>query len=690
MKGDIETLDDLSRSYQESMPEDLRETKSFDWYLREVYEDPKVARNAHQRVADMFDYYGTEYDEDSGVVEYRLASEDPIFDGENTFYGREIHRAIHEFVNKVKSGARGLGPEKRIKLLLGPVGSGKSDFDRQVRKYFEDYTLHDEGRLYTFRWTNLCDVIPDQDPADDEIRSPMNQDPLVLLPLEQRQRVIDDINEELDAPYTIKNEQALDPASEFYMDSLLAYYDDDIKQVLENHIEIFRLVADENKRQSVETFEPKDKKNQDETELTGDVNYSKIAIYGESDPRAFDYSGAFCNANRGIFSGEELLKLQREFLYDFLHATQEQTIKPKNNPRIDIDQVIVGRTNMPEYRDKKGDEKMEAFNDRTKRIDFPYVLEYESEADIYRKMLRNADVPDVHIEPHTLEMAGLFGVLTRIEEPDTEMVDLLQKAKSYNGEIEDTDDIDVKKLREEGEDKADIGEGMEGVSARFIGDEIAEAIMNSTHRSRGFLSPLSVFNHFEENLENHGSIPEENFETYYRYLETVRGEYRERAIEDVRHALAYDIDEIQRQGEKYMDHVMAYIDNATVEDELTGREQEPDESFLRAVEEKLEVPRDRKDDFRQEVSNWVSRRAREGQAFDPQDNDRLRRALERKLWEDKKHNINFSALVSANEMDNDEQNAWVDALMEQGYSREGAKEVLEFAGAEVARAEMEE
>ncbi|KZN23523.1 serine/threonine protein kinase [Haladaptatus sp. R4] len=690
MKGDIETLDDLSRSYQESMPEDLRETKSFDWYLREVYEDPKVARNAHQRVADMFDYYGTEYDEDSGVVEYRLASEDPLFDGENTFYGREIHRAIHEFVNKVKSGARGLGPEKRIKLLLGPVGSGKSDFDRQVRKYFEDYTLQDDGRLYTFRWTNLCDVIPDQDPSDDVIRSPMNQDPLVLLPLEQRQRVIDDINEALDAPYTIKNEQALDPASEFYMDSLLAYYDDDIKQVLENHIEIFRLVADENKRQSVETFEPKDKKNQDETELTGDVNYSKIAIYGESDPRAFDYSGAFCNANRGIFSGEELLKLQREFLYDFLHATQEQTIKPKNNPRIDIDQVIVGRTNMPEYRDKKGDEKMEAFNDRTKRIDFPYVLEYESEADIYRKMLRNADVPDVHIEPHTLEMAGLFGVLTRIEEPDTEMVDLLQKAKSYNGEIEDTDDVDVKKLREEAEEKADIGEGMEGVSARFIGDEIAEAIMNSTHRSRGFLSPLSVFNHFEENLENHGSIPEENFETYYRYLETVRGEYRERAIEDVRHALAYDLDEIQRQGEKYMDHVMAYIDNSTVEDELTGREQEPDESFLRAVEEKLEVPRDRKDDFRQETSNWVSRRAREGQAFDPQDNDRLRRALERKLWEDKKHNINFSALVSANEMDNDEQNAWVDALIEQGYSREGAKEVLEFAGAEVARAEMEE
>jgi len=119
---------------------------------------------------------------------------------------------------------------------------------------------------------------------------------------------------------------------------------------------------------------------------------------------------------------------------------------------------------MPEYRDKKGDEKMEAFNDRTKRIDFPYVLSYDDEAKIYRKMLRNADLPDIQVEPHTPEMAGLFGVLTRVEEPDTETVDMLQKVKAYNGEIGEADDVDVKKLRDEAADKAEIGEGMEGVS----------------------------------------------------------------------------------------------------------------------------------------------------------------------------------------------------------------------------------
>jgi len=675
-------LDSINERHREESVDGLRATHTFEWYLNELGADPLIARNAHQRLSDMFRFYGTEYDEERGVVEYKMATEDPLDNGENVFYGREVHEAIHDFVNKVHSASRGLGPEKRIKLLLGPVGSGKSDFDRQVRRYFENYTRCDGGRMYTFRWTNLCNVIDDQDPSDDTVRSAINQDPIVLLPESQREEIFDALNEEIDAEYQIDNQQSLDPRSEFFMQELLDYYDNNLRTVLENHIEVIRLVADENQRECIETFEPKDKKNQDETELTGDVNYSKIAVYGESDPRAFDYSGAFCNANRGIFSGEELLKLQKEFLYDFLHATQEQTIKPKNNPRIDIDQVIVGRTNMPEYQEKSGNEKMEAFNDRTKRVDFPYVLEYSEESQVYDKMLRNSSVAEVHVEPHTLEMAALFGVMTRLDEPGEQDITVLQKSKAYNGEDSDVGEIDVDKLQEEAEQ-----EGMHGISPRFIGDEIAESIVAQLHDDSNSLSPLAVFDHLEKNLENHGSIDSDRYPTYHRYLEMVQDEYEERAIEDVRHALAYNTDEIERQGEKYMDNVMAYIEDDTIEDEVTGEQVEPDEQFMRSVEEQLEITRDRKNSFRQEISNWVSRKARRGESFKPQDNERLLRALERKLWEDKRHSINFSALIR--DSDDGDQSEWVDSLVDRGYSEEGAKEVLEFAGAIVAKEEME-
>jgi serine protein kinase len=677
-------VSEISERFKESRVEEMDETFSFEWYLNECVSDPKIARNANQRLADMFEFYGTEYDEEHGFTRYSIPTDDPVHDRENVFYGDTIHHSIHEFVNTIKSGSRGLGTEDRIKLLLGPVGSGKSHFDWLVRRYFEDYTRREDGRMYTFRWTNLTDVIEDQDRRDDVVKSPMNQDPLLLLPKDERQRVIEQMNENLDAIYTIQNKQSLDPASQFYLDALLEEYDNDFQKVMENHVEVIRLVADENKRQCIETFEPKDKKNQDETELTGDVNYSKMSIYGSSDPRAFDYSGAFCNANRGIFSGEELLKLQREFLYDFLHATQEGTIKPKNNPRVDIDQVLVGRTNMPEYRDKASDEKMEAFNDRTERIDYPYVLEYSAEAKIYEKQLRNADVPDINIEPHSLEMAGLFSVLSRIMEPNSDKISIVQKAQVYNGDTESYADLDETKLRNEAEE---FEEGMDGISPRFIANRIAEAVSESVSQGQNYVSPLVLFDLFEDRLDEHASIAEEDLQKYYKYLELVREEYKTRAIDDVQQAIAYDVDEIEKQGEKYVDNVMAYIDDNKVEDEITGRLTEPDESFMRSVEEQLGIQADRSDDFRQEISNWISRRAREDKSFKPQDNQRLQEALEKKVWDDKKHNINLSALVSQTE--DEANNEWIEALKEQGYSEEGATEVLEFAGAELATEEYD-
>lgn len=679
-------LSEIGERFREESPNDLRETHSFDWYLDLVLEEPEVARLSHQRLADMFEYYGSDYDEERDIVTYDMVSEDPLNDGENVFYGDEIHEAIHEFVSSVKSGARGLEPRTKVLLLLGDVGSGKSDFDRQMRRYFEDYTRRDAGKMYTFQWTNLCDVIDDQDPMDDTFPSQMNQDPLTLIPQDYRDEILEEANEELEAPYVIENEQSLDTPSDYFMGELLDHYNGDLQKVLDNHIEVVRLVADENKRRCIETFEPKDKKNQDQSELTGDVNYSKIGVYGESDPRAFDYdAGAFCNANRGIFSGEELLKLQTEFLYTFLHATEEQTIKPKKNPRIDIDQVIVGRTNLPDYRDTSSNEKMEAFNDRTLKIDFPYILSYSDEGKIYEKMVNNASVPEIHVEPHTYDMAGLFAVMTRLDEPDRDDISVVQKAKLYDGSAAEVDNIDVDKLREEASDN----EGMTGVSPRFIGKEISDAIVSILQRDDTSLSPLTVLDYLEDDLEDQPTIDRDNYETYYTYIEQARDEYEDRAIEDVRHALAYNSEEIEEQGQKYLDNAMAYINDDTVEDEVTGELQEPDETFMRAVEEQLDIPQDRKDDFRQEVSNWISRKARRGESFSPQDNERLLRALEQKIWSDKKHNINFTALIKSDSANDEDRSEWVDALKERGYSEEGAKEVLEFAGAKVAKEEME-
>ena len=139
-------------------------------------------------------------------------------------------------------------------------------------------------------------------------------------------------------------------------------------------IKVYRLILSEQDRIGIGTFQPKDEKNQDSTELTGDINYRKIAEYGtDSDPRAFNFDGELNIANRGIVEFIEVLKLDVAFLYDLLGASQEHKIKPKKFAQTDIDEVILGHTNEPEYRRLQNNEFMEALRDRTVKIDVPYV-----------------------------------------------------------------------------------------------------------------------------------------------------------------------------------------------------------------------------------------------------------------------------------------------------------------------------
>jgi len=179
-----------------------------------------------------------------------------------------------------------------------------------------------------------------------------------------------------------------------------------------------RLLLSEQDRIGIGTFQPKDEKNQDSTELTGDINYRKIAEYGsDSDPRAFNFDGEFNIANRGILEFVEILKLDVAFLYDLLGATQERKIKPKKFAQTDIDEVIIGHTNEAEYKKLLSNEFMEALRDRTIKIDIPYITKVSEEVKIYRKEFGPERLRGKHVAPHTLEVAAMWAVLTRLEEP---------------------------------------------------------------------------------------------------------------------------------------------------------------------------------------------------------------------------------------------------------------------------------
>src|SRR5437660_6853828 len=198
-------------------------------------------------------------------------------------------------------------------------------------------------------------------------------------------------------------------------------------------VRVKRMLVSEKDRCGIGPFQPKDEKNQDSTELTGDINYRQIAEYGsDSEPRAFNFDGEFNIANRGILEFVEILKLDVAFLYDLLGATQERKIKPKKFAQTDIDEVILGHTNEAEYKKLLNNEFMEALRDRTIKVDIPYITKVSEEVKIYTKDFTTQKVGK-HIAPHTLYVAALWAVLTRLEDPKKHSLSLLQKSKLYDG-----------------------------------------------------------------------------------------------------------------------------------------------------------------------------------------------------------------------------------------------------------------
>ncbi|HEV3085560.1 MAG TPA: serine protein kinase [Gemmataceae bacterium] len=606
---------------------------SFDEYLDIVREHPEVTRTAYQRLYDMIISHGTEevYENKEKITRFKFFTEFATQHGD-AIYG--LDRPLMHLANCFKSAAKGYGTERRVLLLHGPVGSSKSTIARLLKKGLEQYSKADEGMLFSFSWKGESGAWH---------KCPMHEDPLRLVPFDLRPTLLARLNEgrEREAEQ-VRIAGDMCPFCRQMFNERLAKYDGDWHRMLEE-IKVYRLILSEQDRIGIGTFQPKDEKNQDSTELTGDINYRKIAEYGtDSDPRAFNFDGELNIANRGLVEFIEVLKLDVAFLYDLLGASQEHKIKPKKFAQTDIDEVILGHTNEPEYRRLQNNEFMEALRDRTVKIDVPYVTRLKDEIRIYEKDFNPERVRGKHIAPHTIETAAMWAVLTRLVQPKHANLTLLQKLKLYNGKtLPGFTEDNVVELKREA-----MNEGMHGISPRYIQDKVSNALV--AHPEEGCVNPFMVLHELDTGLRHHSLITSQEQLTHFReLLSVVKEEYEDVVKNEVQRAIAADEDALTRLCSNYIDNVKAYTQREKVRNRYTGNYEEPDERLMRSVEEKIDIPEGRKDDFRREIMNYIGALAIDGKRFDYKTNERLQKALEMKLFEDQKDTIKLTSLVSS-------------------------------------------
>ena len=393
---------------------------------------------------------------------------------------------------------------------------------------------------------------------------------------------------------------------------------------------------------------------------------------GEADCWDFNVPGS----NTYIANGFVNHNCDEKFLYVLLTLSQEQNIKTGRFSMIYADEVVVSHTNENEYQAFVGNRKSEALQDRIILVKVPYNLRVSDEVKIYEKLLGQSALKDVHIAPHTLRIASTFAVLTRLEPSKKAGMSLMKKLKLYDGEDqEEFKQKDIKELQEEA-----IREGMDGISPRYVINRLSSALVREHVTC---INPIDALRALRDGLDQHTGITRDEREHYLNFISEARKEYDEYARKEVQRAFVYSFEESARTLlNNYLDNVEAYCNKTKLRDPITEEDMDPDEQLMRSIEEQIGITENAKKPFREEILIRISSLARRGQTFQYTSHERLKEAIEKKLFADLRDVVKITTSSKTPDAEQlKKSNEVVNRLIQDhGYCPVCANELLKYVG----------
>jgi serine protein kinase len=610
---------------------------SFVDYLEHIRENPDLIKTSHRRLYETLMSHG------SSVIKDSDPRKNSIFEGDNVkvynyfkdyFFGME--RVISKIMRFLASASKRGEESRQILLLMGPVGAGKSALTEHIKSSLE-------GEKYFHL---------DSDPQKGE--------PLQLIPRSLRER--------FEKALSVKIDGDISPIARYYL-----------LNELDGKYENYKVVEStfsQRARRGIASVPPMDANSQDVSVLVGTEDISKLDKYSEDDPRVLSLTGAFNIGNRGIVELVEIFKNEIEFLHTVITATQEKRIpSPGKHDMLHFDGVILAHCNEAEWNRFQSEHTNEAILDRIVKIDVPYVLELDQEIKIYEKLLSLSDF-DAHIAPHTLKIASMFSVLSRIK--STQKCDILTKMKIYNGEdvIERgrVKNIDIRDLRDEA-----YGEGMSGISTRFIMKGIDNALSDS---EKNMITPNSIIESLVDQVKDQ-IVANDDKELYLEILQKIiREEYLKILENEIAKAFitAYE-EQAQSLFDAYLDNAESFTNKTLVKDKITREDRDPDENFMSAIEEQIGITGSSTDGFRSDVTAYMFAKMRRGEKIDYKSYGPLCEAIESYLIGSVK---DIARIVTRSKSrDDDQKKKYTDMIQtlidDYGYSEDSAEEVLTYA-----------
>ncbi len=651
-----ELLVELGTSVRDDFTRNRR-VMSFAEYLDLVVSEPlRQLRSSTQYTVDCLDHYGT------SMVKYPWGEvrrfhlfDAPWAGGEDRLFGQEpVQNAVYRVLRSFVQDGR---PNKLI-LLHGPNGSAKSTFIRCLGRGLEHYSTLDEGALYRFSWifptqkhtrggigfggagealiaVESFAYLPD-DVVDARVGDELRDHPLLLIPVDERQKLIDRLIRDIAPPapaipgatgFNVSDylrQGALSPKNRAIYDALLASYHGDYLQVL-RHVRIERFEISHRYRTGWVTVEPQLSVDASERQVTADRTLGALPPSLQS-VSLLEYGGEIVGANRGVIEYDDLLKRPLEH-YKYLLTTVECAALSMTSTTLFLDLTFIGSSNDIHLAAFREIPDFQSFKGRIELVRVPFILDVRHEEALYRERLREA-AGNRHVAPHTAYVAALWAVLSRMRKPQIERfpstlaeaigkLTPLDKAELYaTGAIPRELSPDrarelaahVKDLWHES-DTYPIYEGRVGASPREMqGVLLAAAAAGSGASRYDYVSPLAVLDEIVDLCKQTSlyeflrqDVQPGGYHDHKKLIEVVRSRLFDKIDDEVRAAVGLvEESEYSRVFERYITHVMHAIKKEKVRNPSTGRMDDPDESMMKEVERTLEIT-GRPDDYRQSL-----------------------------------------------------------------------------------------
>ena len=629
--------------FEKMIKEDRENRASKHWsgtfleYLEKVRADPSLVQHAHARTYDMVMREGSAPIGETDDPRIKRLFKDETLNVysffKDEFFG--IEETLAQIARYFQSAAMRGEECRQVLYLMGPVGAGKSSLVEKLHRGLEGL-----------------------DPIYAIDGSPMFEEPLLLIPRHLRK--------EFEKMLDVRIEGDLCPVTRWRL-----------REEFKNRYEDMPVTTvgfSKRNRRGIGVVPPVDPNNQDTSVLIGSEDISKLDRYSEGDPRVLELNGAFNVGNRGMVEFIEVFKNETEYLHAMITATQEKFVPaPGRHGTVFVDTVIVAHSNEAEWQKFKADHTNEAILDRIVVVKVPYNLRLSEEVKIYRKMLQHSDFR-ASVAPHTLEVAAMFAVLSRLE--PSAKCDPMTKLRLYNGEevVEKgrTKKLTVKELREDAR-----REGMFGISTRFV----MKALDNALSDGGASINPINVREALIRMVKEM-EVADDARKQYLEFLQdTIHKEYLEILEKEITKAFVYSYQEqAESLFQNYLDHAEAYVNQTKVKDRNTREELVPDEGFLKSIEEQIAIIGSAADGFRQEVIAYLWASLRRGDTVGYQSYEPLKDAIEKKLMSSVR---DISRIITKARTRDEEQQekygAMVRRLIELGYPEASVDIILKYA-----------